>query len=359
MPGLLLGFALLAAACTSVPGDERLQATRAVLPAASPGVLADGRARFRELFCTLAQEQGVPPARRGSNCEHLLWHLEDEPGQAGGDAPLAEIDPRLQFFVVGGAFSDCFGPASVAYRGAIEQLAGQGYQVGTVAISSRSSAGHNARMIADTLAAAGQAPTVLLGYSKGLIDILYFLRDYPQLAANVVAVVSIAGPIQGSEVAQRGAWAYDTFLAGVFAGRCDPGDGGVVDSLMPGVRQDWLARNPLPDSVRFYTLLAFASREHIARVLLPSWQILAPLDPRNDGQLTLGEGTVPGSTLLGYANADHWGIAIDIENELSFLAGRPDDTPFPRSLLFEAALRYVSEDLRGALDTAPAAGDAL
>ena len=60
---------------------------------------------------------------------------------------------------------------------------------------------------------------------------------------------------------------------------------------------------------------------------------------------------MPGSTLLGYANSDHWGIAIDIEEELSFLADRPDDTPFPRSILFESVLRYVSEDLRHARAT--------
>ena len=343
----ILSFVLVGSGCTSVPSYETLQATRAELPAPAPGVEADGRARFRDIFCTLAQHRNVPQAQRGSSCQRLLWRLADEP-RPGTFADLPALDPQLQFLVVGGAFSDCFGPASVAYRRAIEGLTEQGFRVGTIAISGRSSAEHNAQMMADALAVAPAGPLVLLGYSKGTVDIFYFLNAYPELAQRVVAVISVAGPIFGSEVAERGAWVYDNLLAGALPGRCDPGDEGVVDSLLPRVRRDWLARNPPPPAVRYYSLLAFTTREHIARALLPSWEILAPIDLRNDGQLTVGEGTLPGSTLLGYANSDHWGIAIDIEEELSFWADRPDETPFPRSVLFEAALRYVSEDLRQA-----------
>ena len=33
---------------------------------------------------------------------------------------------------------------------------------------------------------------ILLGYSKGATDILYFLVDYPELAKKVTAVMSVA-----------------------------------------------------------------------------------------------------------------------------------------------------------------------
>lgn len=344
---LCLAFCLLAVCggCASVPGFGELQESRAILPTPAPGVVADGRAQYREIFCTLARRDGVSSEQRGEDCGRLLWQLPDE----SRDVPagtLPAVDDQLQFFMVGGAFSDCFGPSSIAYRRDIERLAGEGYRVATLPISGRSGAGHNAQMIADGLASAPPGPVVLIGYSKGTVDILRFLADYPEPARRVVAVISVAGPILGSEVAERGDWAYNTFLSGAFPGRCDPGDGGVVDSLLPAVRRDWLAQNPLPGDVRFYTLLAFATREHIARALMPTWRILAKFDLRNDGQLTLEDGTLPGSTLLGYANSDHWGLAIDIEDELSYWAARPDDRPFPRGPLFEAALRYVSGDLR-------------
>ena len=345
----LVAVLLLFSGCTRVPRYEELQETRAVLPTPAPGVKADGRARFREIFCALVQNQGLSPEQRETECDTLLWRLADEPLQQA-ESPVPALDPALQVFVVGGAFSDCFGTASIAYRDAVERLSAEGYPVGGLAIGSRSSSEHNARMMAEGLAGTPDGPVMLVGYSKGAVDILYFLANYPDLARRVVAVLSVAGPIRGSEVARQGIWAYDTFLSGAFAQRCDPGDGGVLDSLLPETRLEWLLQHPLPDTVRFYSLVAFTTREHIARALMPTWKILASSDLRNDGQLTIADGIWPGSTLLGYVNSDHWGVAIDIEEELSFLAARPDDRLYPRGLLFEAALRYVAEDLREAVN---------
>ncbi len=336
---------LLFSGCTRVPRYEELQQTRAVLPTPAPGVKADGRVRFREIFCALVQTQGVSPEQRATECDTLLWRLADEPAQQA-ESPVPLLDPTLQVFVVGGAFSDCFGTASIAYRDAVERLSAEGYPVAALDIGSRSSSEHNARMIAEGLAETPGGPVMLVGYSKGAVDILYFLANYPDLARRVVAVLSVAGPIRGSEVAKQGLWAYDTFLSGTFAQRCDPGDGGVLDSLLPETRLEWLLQHPLPDTVRFYSLVAFTTREHLARGLMPTWEILASSDLRNDGQLTITDGIWPGSTLLGYVNSDHWGLAIAIEEELSFIAARPDDRLYPRGLLFEAALRYVAEDLR-------------
>ena len=316
-----------------------------MLPSPRQGVEADGRARFRGIFCALADAHGVPQTRSPDACAALLWRLADEP-VTDRDIVPPPIDTRLQVLVVGGAFSDCFGTASIAYRDGITALAASGLHITEVAISGRSSAGYNARSIARAMQDTPAGPVVLLGYSKGTVDILVFLADYPELAGRVEAVISVAGPVYGSQLAQRGDWAYDTFLQHAFSGRCDPGDGGVLDSLLPETRLQWLAEHPLPESVRFYSLLAFTTSEHMARALGPSWEILAATDPRNDGQITISEGVLPGSTLLGYANTDHWGVAIDIEEELSFIAGRDDETPFPRSIMFEALIRYVSEDLR-------------
>ncbi len=283
-------------------------------------------------------------------CGNLLWRLADEPPTAVSPA-LPSINRDLQIYVVGGAFSDCFGDASVAYRRILEELTAQGFTAGVIPISSRSGTTRNAGMIAEALGkptVSADRPVVLVGYSKGTVDILQFLVDYPQEAQHVAAVVSIAGPVFGSRVAAKGAWAYDAFLSQALVGQCDPGDAEVVDSLLPEVRRQWLADNPLPWPPRYYSMLAFTTREHIARGLLLSWELLAATDPRNDGQVAIEEGVIPGSTLLGYANCDHWGAAIDIEEELEFFAAREDPTPYPRSALFEALMRYVSEDLAAA-----------
>lgn len=315
-----------------------------MLPSPRDGVEADGRARFRGIFCALSDSHGVPQAQSGDACEGLLWRLADEPATDRDIVP-PPLDTRLQVLVVGGAFSDCFGTASIAYRDGITNLESAGLQVTAVPISGRSSAAYNAKSIAEAMKDTPPGPVVLLGYSKGTVDILEFLAEYPELAGRVEAVISVAGPVFGSELAERGDWAYDMFLEHAFSGRCDPGDGGVLHSLLPDVRRQWLAAHPLPANIRFYSLLAFTSAGHMARALGTSWRILAATDPRNDGQITIAEGVLPGSTLLGYANADHWGVAIDIEEELSFLAERDDPAPYPRALMFEALIRYVSYDL--------------
>ena len=44
-------------------------------------------------------------------------------------------------------------------------------------------------------------------------------------------------------------------------------------------------------------------------------------EPRNDGQTLYHDQVIPGATLLGYANADHWAAAIPMEESKPFIAG--------------------------------------
>jgi hypothetical protein len=86
----------------------------------------------------------------------------------------------------------------------------------------------------------------------------------------------------------------------------------------------------------------------MARSLVPTWKILNRTDVRNDGQVVAADAVIPGSTLLGYANADHWGIAESIETARTFLAARPDPTPFPLEPLLRSIMLFVSDDLKRA-----------
>ena len=137
-----------------------------------------------------------------------------------------------------------------------------------ITVGGRSSAAHNAVQIADALRAASlrdDERVILLGYSKGAVDILQFLVDEPALASRVGAAVSVAGPIYGSPLADRGAWWYRHFFSNAFAGKCDPGDGGVVDSLRPAERAAWMRSHPLPPHVKFFSIAAFTTEAHLSR----------------------------------------------------------------------------------------------
>lgn len=254
----------------------------------------------------------------------------------------------LTIFVVSGAFGDCRDFDTTPFGDEIQHLSSQGVRIQAVMVSGRSGTEHNSRQIAEAIQSVGiEASTriVLVGYSKGAIDILQFLADFPELGQRVVSVVSIAGPIFGSPLATNADWWYRTLFAESFSKMCDPGDGLVISSLLPDTRRQWLEEHPLPGHIAYFSLMGFTTDEHMSLGLKPSWRLLARYDPRNDGQVLAEDAVIPGSTLLGYANADHWDIAIAVERQMPHLSGRKSSRQYPRAALLDATLRYVSESL--------------
>lgn len=79
-------------------------------------------------------------------------------------------------------------------------------------------------------------------------------------------------------------------------------------------RRDWLQKNTLPGFVQYFSLAAFTTRAHLSAALAPVWKRLLRYDYRNDGQVLARDSLIPGSTLLGYLDADHWSAAIDVES---------------------------------------------
>ena len=112
-------------------------------------------------------------------------------------------------------------------------------------------------------------------------------------------MVSAAGAIGGSALAND-AEQYQADLLRHFPGAtCGSGDGGGVDSLRPATRQAWLASNPLPREVRYYSLVTFPRPERISSILTSSYDKLARIDARNDSQVIFYDQVIPGSTLVG------------------------------------------------------------
>jgi hypothetical protein len=57
---------------------------------------------------------------------------------------------------------------------------------------------------------------------------------------------------------------------------------------------------------------------------------------------------VPGSTLLGYLNGDHWAIAMPIARDVALAQLVVDHNAFPREVLLESLLKQIEEDLLNA-----------
>jgi hypothetical protein len=73
------------------------------------------------------------------------------------------------------------------------------------------------------------------------------------------------------------------------------------------------------------------------------------MDGRNDGQVIFYDQFIPGSTLVGYLNADHWAPAVPIARTHGVVGKLfVDENDYPREALLEALLRFLEEDLQSA-----------
>jgi dienelactone hydrolase len=345
----MLLVALLPVGCATLPDATRLAtmpAPHASLPLEA-AVATDGRARFRSIFCSVLARTATTDATR--DCNDWLWLLPDEPVVA----PQPEPPPprRLQAYLVTGAFSECLGEEARPFRQAAAALSSRGYRIATIDVSGRSGTEFNAAQIKAALAAEpppADTRVLLIGYSKGANDILEFLVRYPESASQVAAVVSVAGPVYGTPLADLARGTYKAVVDGVMRGKCGPGDGEVVDSLSPTVRTAWMADHPLPPEPRYFSLASFTTRDRVAVALLPTWKWLVRREPRSDGQLMARDMLIPGATLLGYPWTDHWSVALDVETLHPRLGARRDPVPYPREALLEATLLQVGESLAAA-----------
>jgi hypothetical protein len=132
----------------------------------------------------------------------------------------------------------------------------------------------------------------------------------------------------------------------VVGARCTPGDGHAVESLRPGARLAWLAANPLPGDVPYYSVVTFLQPGRISRALSAGYNKLSRVDARNDSQMLFYDQVIPDSTLVGYLNADHWALAVPISRSHPWIGSTLlNHHGYPREALLEALLRFVEWDL--------------
>jgi hypothetical protein len=350
IPVLTLAATVFGAGCSTRPLIPYSAETPplALVPATQAGV-QDKRARFREIYCAVLQARAseVPDARP---CEEALNRIGNEPAGSGKPVDLGPSKRGLAAQVVAGIGYECFAAWLQVPGSTTTHLRRFGYDMSLLKVDALSSSAHNARQIRDQIMAmptdAGAPRLVLVGYSKGAPDILEAVVAYPEIRSRVAAVVSAAGAIGGSALAND-AQQYQAELLQYFPGAtCEPGDGGAVESLRPGPRKAWLAQNPLPRELHYYSLVTLPRPGRISSILTGSYDKLARIDGRNDSQVIFYDEIVPGSTLMGYVNADHWALAVPIARSHSTIGEMfVTQNDYPREALMEAVLRFVEEDL--------------
>ncbi|MBL8528815.1 MAG: hypothetical protein JNL68_14095 [Burkholderiales bacterium] len=328
-----------------------------VLVSATQAGVQDKRARFREIYCAVleARKDTLPDYRP---CHEALTRVGAEPSDTAMPVTLEPSRRRLVAALVPGFGYDCFETWLEAPGTTAAHLRQQGYDLSLISVEGLSSTARNARLIRDALmsmpAEPGPPRIVLIGYSKGSNDILEALVTYPELRPRVAAYVSIAGTIGGSPLANDAEQDVAELLTRFPGAKCTVGDRGAVASLRPATRMAWLAANPLPKELRYYSVVTFPQPDRISSILKQPYDKLSFVDARNDSQAIFYDQVVAGSTLVAYLNADHWAVAVPIARTHTTIAALfVTQNAYPREALAEAIMRFVEEDLDASKNAPP------
>lgn len=345
---VLLSLVITACASKPIVPYTTDAAPQALLPVSRAGI-ADQRGRFREITCAVLEEHGRDLPRY-KPCDEVLVRLGQEPAGTGEPVDLGPARRRLIAGFVPGVGWECI-ENWMEYQNEFDAHISQyAYDTHIFQVDGLSGTENNARQIRDAIIenAADIEPRslVLIGYSKGAPDILTAVVNYPEIHPYIAAVVSVAGAVGGSPLAYEATQSQLDLLRWVPDADCAKGDGGALESLLPAVRQHWLNENPLPDAFPYYSVVTYPLPDRISAILKNTHKRLSLVDPRNDSQVIFYDQIIPGSTLLGYLNADHWAAAVPIAEKHPFI-GRHfvDQNDFPRESLAEAVMRFIEEDL--------------
>lgn len=298
----------------------------------------DLRAQYRIATCAR-----LPPT--GPACDAVLLRLPGERPEAAPSAG-ADLSQRYRIAFVPGLFSECFDRFARPFGDAQRALRQEGFSVDYFQVPGRGTSAGNAERLADHFAALdGDArPIILFAYSKGLPDTLEFLVRYPAAATRIAAIVSVAGAANGSPLADHLNAAYRDWIASLPLPGCSAGSGDEIQDLRRNVRLAWWRANRAAITTPVFALVAAPRPDRVSPVMRATYDRLAQIDARNDGKLLAQDQVVPGGYLLGYANADHWAVAIPLDDELPGLSALFRDG-MPRPALVRAAIEVVAVTL--------------
>lgn len=336
--------------CASAPPVPfSTDAAPLILAPTSDAGVQDKRARFREIYCAVLEGHGHElPDYRG--CDLALTRVGVEPAGNGRAVNLGPSHRHLIALTVPGLGYDCVAPWLAPTDTVASNLRKYGYDSSVLKVDALSGSSRNARQIRDALMSmdlgTGGPRVVLVGYSKGIADLLEAIVSFPEIRSRIAAVVSAAGAVGGTPLAND-AHEYQVNLFKHFPkATCDSGNGGGLESMRPQTRQAWLAHHQLPAAIHYYSLVTFPEPDQISSILRGSYDKLSRVDARNDGQVIFYDEVIPHSALIGFVNADHWAIALPIARTHDTVGSLfVTHNAYPREALTEALLRFIDEDL--------------
>jgi len=329
---------------------------------------ADSRQAFAALFLeSLGARGGAESARADLWLHGVLPSSGDHAKQlAALKRTFRERAGSTSVLLLPGLFGDCVDTQSVPFGDGIvrpsERSAVDAYAqyadlgllgIRLVRLPGRVSSAANGTAVAAAIRSEAARPgvrrIVLIGYSKGTADAMEALAQLQragEIPVALKALVTVAGVVMGTPIAERFERLYEAVSPLVQPFDCSPSDGHELSSMTRRERGAWLAANPLPPGLRYYSITAHAAREEIAPLLRPVYDQLSAFDVRNDGQLLTSDAILPRSALLAEARADHWDVALPRDRHPNaFMRSLSSGRSYPREALFRATIQWVVGDI--------------
>jgi hypothetical protein len=296
---------------------------------------APATTNFGDYFCSVLK-QNNPDHGDYSDCAKWI----DPPGAA--DKKLAAPSTAYRILVIPGIMNTCVAdtPAWEEGRKILAEI--YGLSTGILSVPNDSSEDNGkaiAAYIQEKMAGEDKRKFILIGYSKGTPDVQTALALHPGIRPSVAAFLSVAGASGGSPIADSLPMKIEKYLEYSNKSSCKGDLAAGLNSLKRETRQRFLASYPHP-FVPTYSIEAVAPQDNIAFKDKATFMLLNTYDTEHDGQVLKRDAVIPESKNLGVVKTDHLTVA------LAFEKGKAAQPAYPRSALFEAAIRYVLDDLK-------------
>lgn len=220
-----------------------------------------------------------------------------------GTSPLPDNASDFNYLVVPGFLGENL-PTYMDPH--VDRLRERGLSAEHVGIETEAGVEHNAKIIRDAIleASRGGKQVVLLGHSKGGVDITAALSLYPELKEHVRAVATMQSPFGGTPLASdvNGVGPL-RWLVGNLLERLG-GSGESVRDLTYEQRQKFLAEHPYPSDIP--TISLASSEEGMASVFHTTNSYMADrYGWASDGVVPTQDQIVPGSDVVLVKGLDH------------------------------------------------------
>jgi hypothetical protein len=281
----------------------------------------------------------------GDACDRTLYRFAGEP--TSPRPPTADA-ANYRLLLVPGFIASCF-PEIRTFGDILPAAEAKGFAVDLLAAEGRNGVAANARLLGeqvDRLPADGRR-LIFVGHSKGATDVLALLVERPDIASRTAAVLSLAGALHGSPLADRLDSLYRVTFGAFPFSACNRGEGDAVADMQRTARKTWWAQNGPRLAVPIYSLVTVPEFGRIAAPLYTPFLLLSGISRYNDGMLLARDQVAPGGALLGIVDSDHLSIAIPRPDVLPYMLW-VSSAPFPRPQAVLAAIDVIAADKYGA-----------